>query len=248
MPKKKAKSKPPTTTIRLTTLNNKSRQGQYIYIKQTKKRGAYFKLRENTPIDAYKQYYTDKYIKNKPKGTVQEYTKTYTKRITKEKTPRTPISRQADRYLAKIKRTKPVQQLIKTGITNTNITNAQKTTNKQIHDKTKELLKDLVLDKKILDLLVTRENIKKIKSRLEYRITFKDKDGDTIGTSGAFNKTPQEVINDMKKMNIDGEEVVQAKTPTLNNKLNKAGYQKYQHRNDGKIRRTEVNIILRKGK
>lgn len=249
MVKKKERNKPiKKTTIRLTTLNNKSRQGPYVYIKQTGKKGAYFKYREESPIDAYKQYYTDKYVKGRPKGRVEQYVKVYKQRLGKERITPTPISRQADRYLKKVKKTQPIRTILKTGISQTQINDAKRITNKQLYDKTRELLRDLVLDEKLLDLMVTRENIRKIQSRLEYRITFKDKYGDTIGTTGAFNKTPQQVVDDMKRMNVDGEEVRQAKTPTLSEKLTKAGYQKYQHYSDGKIARANINIILRKGR
>lgn len=243
MTKKREKIK-----IKLTELNNKSRKGTYIYIKEQNKKGAYFKYKEGQIIDPFKQYYVDRYIKNKPKGSVQKYVDTYRKRIGKERIPVTPLSRQADRYLKKIRKLPTIQQAISRGITNTVIKNALKTTRSETERAKKNLLRNLVLDKDLLNVLVKTENIQKIKTRLEYRIQLQNANGEKIAETVTFNKTPEQVIQELKKGIIIGEGISKGETPKVSNKLQNMGYQKLNIYRNGNIDKIKIHIIFRKGR
>lgn len=239
-----------TTNIRLTNLNNKSRQGLYIYIKSKGQRGRYYKYKEETTIDSLKQYYEDTYIKKQKKGSLQQYIKTYEQAIRKEKTKQpNKLRKQADTYLKKIKKLPKIRNALKKGITNTYFKDALTTTNTLINNRKKDLLKNIVIDKELLNIITTTENMKKITNRLEYRIKFKDKENKTIGETNTFNKTPEQVINEIKKISIKGEEILRKQTPKLKEKLqNLKGYQEYTHKKDGTIRTVQIQMIFRKAK
>lgn len=158
------------TTIKLTTLNNKSRKGVYVYIKKQKAHARYYKYK-GTPgeFQAYKKQFTTK------------------KRQT------------AKKYLTRIRKRPTIQKTIKKGITTTTIQNATNANNTTINNAKKRLLQKLILDKKLLNIITKDENFNKIKDRLEYRITAKDQNNKTSLTTNTFNKTIQEVINQTKK-------------------------------------------------
>lgn len=242
-------AKKQNVNIRLVNLNNKSRKGTYVYAKAKGQRGQYYKWDEDAVIDAYKQYYKDKYIAKKQKGTIKEYKEGYTKKYRGEKTPRTRPTRQAEQYLRKIKRTPTINQAIKRGITTSNIPDALRATQAQIKQAKKDILKNLVADPELLELLTLPENMNKLKHRLEYRVEFKDQQGKTLATVGTFNKTPEEVVNELKKTIVEGEEIDHTKTPTLARKLEQLKtYTKLNIKEKGKVKRAFINIVFRKGK
>lgn len=237
-----------TLKIKLKELNNKSRKGLYFYIKQKGKKGAYYKYKEGQTIDPYKQYYTDKYVKDKPKGKIKDYIETYNKKIAKQKTTITPISRQADRYLKRIRKQTPIQQIIKKGISTAVIPNALKTGKITLEKTKQDLLRRLVLDNDLLKVVATTENIKKIKTRLEYRINILNPKGETLATTSTFNKIPETVINELQNSIVIGETIKKLETPKIENKLKNIGYKGFTRHKDGQVNSIRIQIIFRKGK
>ena len=59
--------------IQIKKLKGKNKKGIYIYIRKKGHKGAYYKHRTDVPIDVYRQYYKDKHITKKPKGTPRQY-------------------------------------------------------------------------------------------------------------------------------------------------------------------------------
>lgn len=236
--------------ISIVELNNKSRKGTYLYIKAPKIRGAYYKFSEDDTIDPYIEYYKDRYVgkKSKAKGTIKKYRDTYKAKILGQKIKRTPISQKADRYLKKIKKRPTLESQVEKGIGQAIIRDGRTAGQHHIRQATQNLLRKLVLDKKLLEIISTEENMKKIKHRLEHRLIFIGADKKIIGKSAVFRKTTTEVIRDIKNIVGRNEEVIKQRTPALATKLTNYGYQKYDHRKDGKITTTKVHIIFRKGK
>ena len=190
--------------IKILQLNNKSRKGTYVYIKLPKVKGSYYKFDENVPIDAYVEYYKDRNnTRRKVKGTITEYKKAYAyhEPIKRKKGQRkSKVMRQADIYKKKISKRPTVNKAINKGIGQSDIFDAHNSQNQDIIKAKKSLLKNLVLDEDLLNLVISQENFKKIQARLEYRITFKDEQGGIIGTTSMFNKQPEKVLEKLKKV------------------------------------------------
>ena len=126
---------------KLTELNNKTRKGTYLYLKQPKKPGKYYKLQQNTNTTAIKKHYT-----------------------TNQKKPYT-------KYLQQIKKKPTINKAIKKGITTTTTKNILNATNKTIKKVNQKSIKTLVKDKDLLKIVSKEENLKKIRHRYEHRIT-----------------------------------------------------------------------------
>lgn len=188
-----------TQTIRrLVHLDNKSRKGWYVYVKTPDKRPSYYKKRIDVPIDAYLQYHLDKNKKRrKIKGSLKQYETVFTKRNMRGLKVSDSLKRFASRYLRGIKKRPTIQGAIKGGITNTTLTNIHGKTESDIRGTYYELLKPLVLDNKLLDLLTLEENINKIKNRFQYDVKLLDRNGSLIEQfTKSFNTTLREVVED----------------------------------------------------
>lgn len=220
------------------TINTKQRKGTYIYVKAPKTEGMTLKYNDNIPLTTYKNYYIDKYLEKKDVN-FSEYKKEWKTYKTTHKLGKTP-----NNYLKKLHNQPNIKKLIKKGITNVTIKNTTNITPQKIHQHTKKLLKPLVLDNELLELIAKSENIQKIKHRLEYRIILQDKQGKILGETGVFNKTPEEVLNDLNKSLKPNQTLSQNSTYTL--KIEQKGFQKYQHHNDGNYDHSNITIIFRK--
>lgn len=187
--------------IKFVELNNKSRKGLYVYVKGTGKRGAYYKYRKESTLDAYKEYYNRRDKKERIETYLTEF-----KHREKRRKVRTALSGKTDRYIKKIKKRGTISKVIKGGIVGITISNVQKITKREIFEKTKKMLEPLVLDKEILELIAKEENMQKIKHRLEYRITISDGKGKKIEAS-LFNKTPMQALLKLKEVFGEGKTV-----------------------------------------
>jgi len=163
-------------------LDNKSRSGTYYYVKFDNKPGRYYKFDgSDAQIDIIKQYYADRYIKKKSKGSYKLYSKTYTEKIKGVKLhKRSSISRQADQYVSKLKKQKPILDTIKRGIKSVRINNMLNVNIDELQRVKKELLYDLVLDKQLLNILIKDNNFNKLANRLDYVIQAKDSNGNVL--------------------------------------------------------------------
>lgn len=238
--------------INIITLNNKSRKGTYLYIKEKKNKAQYYKLREGDNIDAYIQYYKDRYINKKAKGTPRQYQKEYQKAAKKEKSEkRTPIRRQAEQYISRIKKQPGITEIVTKGIGTAKIKNAYQTNNAEIRKANKEMLQELVLDKRLLEILTTEENLKKLAYRIEHRITYQDKDGLILATSNKFNTTTNKLVQGLKDkikkgISVDSGSGSGRKTE-FSDKLKILKHTNIDERETGKVSKISIEIIFRKG-
>lgn len=167
-------------TIRRKELNNKSRKGWYYYIKEGKKRPAYYKIKEGVTIDNYLMAYTGK-VKIKKKG-VMQYTK---------ETP-------AEKYLKTVVKDKrKIDKLISKGITETSVTNLQLLDRSRSHAVYQKMLRPLVKDKELLHILALEENVRKFKHRIQTQVVLSSGDGKISINLKAFNKTLGDINTDL---------------------------------------------------
>lgn len=243
-------------TINIKELNNKSRQGTYIYIKKPKQRPSYYKYNENNPIDYYIQYYQSiQERKDKKKGQkTKTYIKEYQETITTTKTEeiqtlkeKTKAKTDAEKYLKKLKRQyggKTLEKMLKKGIQAIHIKNALKTTNSEIHIANRKLIQDIVLDKKLQDIISNEENMKKLRNRIEHRITIIGNDEEELANLNKVGKTLREAISEIQNTTRKGEEMKYEKNL---NKLKNLGYT-LEFKKKGIIKRVELTTILRKAR
>lgn len=165
------------TKIKIVTLNNKSRKGQYIYIRK----------------EGHTHYY--KYQEGiKPKGIVRHYLKEL-QRIRRTGT-------QAGRKILKTKK-RPIEKQIKRGILETEIKDARITT-QNLHKIKEKMFKDSIKNKKLLKTIVKDNNLEKIKHRFEIIATIHGDDG-TLATISKTGITPDQATNQIKNNLRPGE-------------------------------------------
>lgn len=177
-----------SVVIGFTTYNNKSRKGRYVVVKDVKtgKRGAY-KYQEGTNLgDYYKAFKSKLKVKKwgvKPKK--------------KRKT--------AELYRKKVGRTPSIESIIKKGMTTTKPVNLKTADRHKTTTIYKAMLRELVKDRELLDILTQEENIKKIKHRIESKIIMTDDSGGVVANLTVYNKTAGEVILDIQENLKQGE-------------------------------------------
>lgn len=234
--------------IKLVELNNKSRKGTYIYVRSKGKPSRYYKYK-GIPIDIYQEHYIDKYISKKGKLEIRRREKRFYEQTYKTSKG---LKKQAKGYVKEISKTPTINQTIKKGITEVTITNIHTANERTIKRKLMTLLKDLVLDKKLLAMLIKPENIKKIKHRFEYIAEIKNTDNNTIAKLKKFNITPDQALKELKETTKTGEELGnETYTTGTQNKLEKVGWNQEnlqkKYMNDT-IKKIDMKIIFRKGK
>lgn len=176
-------------------LNNKGRKGIYIYIKDKGKPGRYYKKREGLDITNYVAFY---------EGGVR-YKKAGVTNI--DNIDRTKAFRK------KLKKYPKIDNFIKKGETSTKeslVKNIDRAKVKRIY---KEMLKPLVNDEEILDLLSDESNINKLKHRIEAYITIGNEEKGQSVTFITHGKTITNIISDFKvvKTNLLGGNIIQLK-------------------------------------
>lgn len=223
--------------IRLVQLNNKSRQGTYIYIKSKGKPSRYYKLKEDTPIDVYAEFYKNKYEQKNTKTLKEIKTKYQKQNQNTEK-----------KYKQKIQARPSINKIIKKGIGTGTIQNILESENQELNKAKKQTLQNLVLDQQLLQLLITRENYKKIKNRIECRISMKNNKNETLATFSTFNKEPEEIIHNLKTKFKQNETIDPHSKSQAINKLKFYGYVNIDGKKTGKLHSIQMQIIFRKGK
>ena len=151
--------------IEFRELNNKSRKGTYIYIKEKNKRGVYLKYVTGSPIDAYRQYYVDRYVKKKKQVSIKKYVNAYSNpSVKRTNKSRNRVNRQVEQYLGKLKRSgRSINSSFKKGISQASISDRRQLSSGVMRNASRELLSSLVLDKDLLDILTSSENMRKLK-------------------------------------------------------------------------------------
>ena len=102
-------------------------------------------------------------------------------------------------YLKRIHKRPEIQQYLKKGITTATITNPQENTERKIIRARRSLLRGIVLDNQIREMMVTDENFKKLKNRLSYEITGYNDQGKKTLVTNRYTEDIRTVIGEMKK-------------------------------------------------
>ena len=236
--------------IKIVNLNNKSRKGLYVYVKAKNKPSRYYKFNNKQgQIDATKNYYIDKYIKKINKkniDTYNNYKKAYNEKIKGIKPyKRKRVYRQAEQYISKIKKRGSIESNIKKGIKDSVIKDIVTAKTEDITKAKKELLKDLVLDKDLLNLLISNENFNKLKNRMEYRLKAIDKYGNILIRAQAHGKTINQVQQELRKAIKNNKEVSSFKYRFLDY-IKKLKWEGCRTR-EGTIRNVQIQCIFRRG-
>lgn len=231
--------------VRLNYLNNKSRKGYYVYIKEDGLPPRYYKYNENYTIDPYIEFYKDRYEKKRIlKGTINQYIKAYAKE--KDSKISSRLIKQRNKYLKKIKKLPRINEIFKSGISSVKINDVLQTDQKLARNKVKELLRKLVLDENLLDIISSNNNIKKIMKRLEYRYTIIGNEGEDLGQFNHIGKkTVEQTVQEIRKL-LKIRQYIEPDSPTVAKVLNERGYEFYPTRREGFINRIECVIIFRK--
>jgi hypothetical protein len=231
------------TTIKFSKRQGKYKQGEYIRLKTKYKNKVYqgmYKFKgQKGEIDAIKTYFEDK-VKGKTKSKSKSYVKAFTESDVSKS------NKQVEKYLKKVSKRGNLNTSIKKGIASVEIKDIKKADNKTIFDKQKELLSELVLDNKLLELIVSEENMKKMKHRFEHRIKIVDAEGKTLIEANKFNVTLTQLAKEIKKLIRDNEEVSDVSPREVTTKLKSNGYQP-RFNSPGNVKRVEVQTIFRKG-
>lgn len=235
-------------SIKIVDLNNKSRKGTYIYIRDPKTgKSGYYKYDGTTFIDAYVDYFVEnrklakkakfkrinkrKFIKSIGE-IMEDKASKYTKKFVK-------------RYKLRTKKYKKIGKLFRKGAIQvaypfTKIERDKKNVYKQ-------LLEPLVLDKGLLRIII--KNAKKFKFRLYYRTKVFAINQDTgkeeqIGYIEDYNKTIEEYIGKYKesfrKGQYIGSQYIKRQKPALK-------YITGRQTANGKLTRMLTGIEFRKG-
>lgn len=169
--------------IQVVELDNKSRKGKYIYVKVPKQKARYYKQKEGISVDNYLKAYEGK-LRVKKKGVV-EY---------KGKSP-------ADLYVERIKSRPRIDSLISKGISDkAEIPNLLNADRKVVREAYKTMLRPLVRDEKLLDILAMDENVEKFKYRIQTTIQLIGRDDKIKITLAGFNKSIMNVFSDFGKV------------------------------------------------
>lgn len=230
--------------IKIINLNNKTRKGTYIYLKEKNYPARYYEYKAGDIIDSYKEHYINTYILKNKKATIKQYKQAYTQ-ATQTGQKHELINQQAYKYIEQLKNKPSVQKAIKTGITTTIIKNAQNAGNTQLKKAKTELLEPLVLDKQLLKLLIKDENFNKLKHRLEYQILGKGKNGEKRISATKFNTEPETIIEELKKTIKQNEETNMS---NYIKKLELNAWKNMEKGQNGQINTIDLKIIFRKGK
>lgn len=217
---------------KLVNLNNKNRKGTYIYIQ-----GRYYKYHgKRGEIEATIQYHKDNKRKNK-KGTRGSYIRKYKKE-----------EKQGIKYLKKIKKKGTIEQNIKKGIGKATITNISRTGNTQKKQALRKLLKNLVIDKEIREIMILPENINKLKHRMEYKITFYNDEAEPLLRSSKMNTTIENVLQDTQWVEQQRERIDNTSPQKVTEQLKRTGWKNIQLTKEGNCTHTKLEIKFMKGK
>lgn len=224
----KLKEKVTKTVVRLVDVNRNGEKLLHVYVKATGKKPRYYRYKEQVPIDWYKQKYEET-MGIKPK-------------------PRVKRTFYQEQKLAKMP---SISTSIKGGITKNYEPNINTMTNHKIHEYNKKLLRKLVKDNEILEMIAKEENMRKLSHRQEHTITLRNEHGETLGTATRYNRTTRETIQELLNSDLIGQQIrnITADYQSgINHKLRNIGYTKTEMKKTGTIRTISIETNFIKGK
>lgn len=230
---------------KLINLNNKSRKGLYLYIKEKGQPARYYKYEgRNKEAKILEGYYKRKYKQKKATEHVTQYKN---KRLTKKKDKVRITIQKTKKTIQKAKRKGEIKDLIKKGVHTETINNPHKTTNYQQAKHRSNLIKKSVDDKSMVKILSEEQNFNKLKNRLEYEITGYSREGDKTITATRYGNTLRETITEIKKTMLTEQETREGFTdPLLDNLIAKGWKNARTLKNDETVA-LRMKITLRKG-
>lgn len=217
---------------RIVTRESKTRKGKFVVFSSKGKPTREYKLEKGKDIKELEQYYRKRYITKQTRSYKQHFTK-------KQK-------QTAKDYVKQIKRSPKIGQTMRKGVVHTKIEDIHKISMFEIHEAKKRLLKPLVKDNALINILASMQNFSKLQHRLEYRIEFRDKTK-LLATGNMFNKTPEVVINNLKRKARLNTEVLKSNYEGFAGLMRKWDMESTNVNNKGILRRIDVTMILRKG-
>lgn len=208
--------------VKIKDFDNKSRKGQYLYIKKGNHPGRYYKYALEVPVDNY----------------VNRYTANILSRIA------TPGKKIKHEVLSRKK--VYIEKSIKSGVTKVLIPEIRNISNNELNKYKEKLLKKLVKDKELLKIIATEHNFEKIKHRIEHKIIIQQ-DKNTLVTCSTFNKSPEKLKSEIER-NIKNGELVDNKgyNSTIKRKLELLQYQNISLQKDGNINKVSIEMKFRK--
>lgn len=204
----------------LTGTSPKSRKGLYIYVKTIGTKGAYYKY-EGKPaqIEATTKYYEERHVKKKKIGSYNKTVRAYLEKATGIKpAKRTREHRQAEQYISKLRKLGTLNELLKKGVSQTEVRKITTTTEDHINNANKRLMEQLIIDKGIINIMASEENQKKLRNRIEHELELKNKQGEIIAIIRKHSGTIKEITQEIKQTIKEGQEI---ESTTLENFKNK---------------------------
>lgn len=235
--------------MKIKEYQNKSRKGQYVYIKEKGKKASILKRRDNIPMGLYMLYYKDKTNKRRKLkaksfiGYIKSYKgKSKDKSITKRK-----IKKGLSQYYRINK--KAIHNEFKRGISKKVIPDILNLHHGILVKKTKELLEPLVLDKGLIRILVQESNLEKLKGRMTLKATIIGENGEKICEVNSIGiLKPSEFINIIKKDFKKKTYVKYKDQDNMPNIAKKIGLNMVNWNKEGYIGRIELFMAITKDK
>lgn len=133
-------------------------------------------------------------------------------------------------------------QQMKKGLVHTTIPNTKTITEQDIQTAIKTLLKPMIKDQQMLNIMAERQNWEKLKNRTEYTIQAQGKTG-TLLQANLYNNTIDKAIKDINDILHTGDEVKKG-YDKYTKQFKTRGWQNAENKQDGTIERTQLKIVL----
>lgn len=185
--------------------NNKSRKGTYVYIKEEKKAGRYYKYNVGDSLEGIVAYHKDE----KKKGSITAYKREYGSVLEGKRGKKNKIRAQAQRLKYKKHLGKKLGSILEKGLGTATIKDLNNATKKELQEAKEQMLKKIVLDPEIRTLVATEENLKKLSKRLQINLIIKGTTGKTLDEIKTYGKTIEEVQEKTKRFLPKGVEVTE---------------------------------------
>lgn len=154
-------------------------------------------------------------------------------------------------YYKKLQKKPTINQTLKKGTSHATIQDTQ-TTNTQETNKIKQtLLKKLVKDQQIINILTEDQNFNKLANRLDYKLTIKGQtitnQETTLATAETQGKTLQQTIQEINQNIHKGEKTRKDYEDKIIKRLKQYNWYNTETQQEGYITKTTLTITLRKG-
>lgn len=221
-------------TFKEVSLNNKSRKGDYVYIKETGKQGKYYKKKPDLQKRDYLEVYNQGGLRSKSGG----------------------ITAQKIQAIRRVQRKKigEIDTILRDGYAQNTIERAQTITPFGMKTAYMDLLRNrdkvgdrlgIVRDKELLDIITRPEDVEKWKHRIMYKIELMGNEGLLATANNQTPKTLGIVISDMRELKVVGSNV--EGYGRLAKEISNKNYN-FEKIADGRITNFRIKMVFRKGR